>query len=191
MEAHHYCQQMNEDFAQCVLFDGNTNDANLTGVEYIISDSLFESLSNEEQNYWHPHNYEILSGQLVAPGIPDVASKELMKGKMNSYGKTWHVWSTGTAEETGDNLPLGDPKLAWSFNRDGEAKPGLVENRDKRMGIDSKEIRKERKELIPPAHPQEGVNAIKGAFPRPTESIPGVEAKPSKAKVDSTDSRDN
>ena len=24
MEAHHYCQQVNEDFAQCVLFDGNT-----------------------------------------------------------------------------------------------------------------------------------------------------------------------
>src|SRR4051812_24203308 len=24
MEAHHYCNQANEDFAQCVLFDGNT-----------------------------------------------------------------------------------------------------------------------------------------------------------------------
>src|SRR4051812_36401361 len=23
MEAHHYCHQMNEDFAQCALFDGN------------------------------------------------------------------------------------------------------------------------------------------------------------------------
>ena len=27
MEAHHYCNQMSEDFAQCVLFDGNTADA--------------------------------------------------------------------------------------------------------------------------------------------------------------------
>ena len=25
MEAHHYCNQANEDFAQCVLFDGNTD----------------------------------------------------------------------------------------------------------------------------------------------------------------------
>ena len=25
-------------------------------------------------------------------------------------------------------LPLGEPMLTWSFNRDGEAKAGLVEN---------------------------------------------------------------
>src|SRR5690242_3123599 len=31
MEAHHYCHQINEDFAQCALFDGNTKDANLNG----------------------------------------------------------------------------------------------------------------------------------------------------------------
>ena len=29
MEAHHYCKQVNEDFLQCVLFDGNTDEANL------------------------------------------------------------------------------------------------------------------------------------------------------------------
>ena len=32
MEAHHYCRQVNEDFAQCVLFDGNTAQANLNGI---------------------------------------------------------------------------------------------------------------------------------------------------------------
>lgn len=36
MEAHHFCRQVNEDFAQCTLFDGNTKDANLNGIEYII-----------------------------------------------------------------------------------------------------------------------------------------------------------
>src|SRR5699024_6528217 len=51
---------------------------------------------------------------------------------------------------------FGDPRLAWSFNRDGEAKPGFVEQRDKRMDIDSKEIRKERKVLLPMAHPPRG-----------------------------------
>jgi len=177
MEAHHFCNQVNEDFAQCVLFDGNTEGANLTGIEYIISEKLFESLQDEEKQYWHPHNYEILSGQLVAPGLPDIAEKELMESKMNSYGKTWHVWSTRTAHREGDKFPLGEPILAWSFNRDGEAKPGLVERRDKRMDIRSKEIRQERKDLIPMANPQRGVDALQGMFPRPTESIPGVEDK--------------
>lgn len=177
MEAHHYCSQVNEEFAQCVLFDGNTRDANLNGVEYIISERLFESLPEEEKRYWHPHNYEILSGQLVAPGLPHAAEKELMRGKMNSYGKTWHVWSTRTADGQGDELPLGEPMLAWSFNRDGEAKPGLVERRDARMGVDTEETRRKRRDLVPLALPQAGVDALQGEFPGPTESIPGVEDK--------------
>ncbi|MFP5407466.1 MAG: DUF1264 domain-containing protein, partial [Gammaproteobacteria bacterium] len=94
MEAHHYCHQVNEDFAQCVLFDGNSKTANLTGIEYIVSERLFASLPEGERKFWHPHNGEILSGQLVAPGIPEAAEKALMKGKMNSYGKMWHVWNT-------------------------------------------------------------------------------------------------
>jgi hypothetical protein len=38
--SHHHCNQVNEDFAQCVLFDGNTRNANLHGIEYIISEKL-------------------------------------------------------------------------------------------------------------------------------------------------------
>jgi hypothetical protein len=70
MEAHHYCHQVNADLLQCVLFDGNTEDANLIGIEYIISERLFASLPPEEQAFWHPHNYEILSGSLVALAYP-------------------------------------------------------------------------------------------------------------------------
>ena len=107
MEAHHYCQQINEDFAQCALFDGNTKDANLNGIEYIISEKLFNTLPEKEKKYWHPHNGEILSGQLVAPGIPEVAEKALMKEKMNSYGKTWHLWNTGYEGKPGDDVAFG------------------------------------------------------------------------------------
>ena len=174
MEAHHYCHQVNEDFAQCVLFDGNTRKANMNGVEYIISEKLFNTLPEEERKYWHPHNGEILSGQLVAPGIPKAAEKSLMKAKMNSYGKTWHVWGTGMAGHAGDKLPLGDPMLAWSFSRDGEALPGMVEKRDKAMGIDSRQTRRDRTDLQSLARPQAGVDDLKGKFGRPTQDIPGV-----------------
>ena len=181
MEAHHYCHQVNQDFAQCVLFDGNSAKANMNGVEYIISEKLFGTLPEEERKYWHPHNGEILSGQLVAPGIPKAAEKSLMKTKMNSYGKTWHVWSTGMEGQPGDALPMGDPMLAWSFNRDGEALPSMVEKRDKRMGIDSKQTRRGREDLTSLAKPQSGVDALKGSFKRPSVDIPGV--ADSKAEV--------
>lgn len=174
MEAHHFCRQVNEDFAQCVLFDGDGVDANLNGIEYIVSEKLFASLPETERSYWHPHNAEILSGQLIAPGIPDVAEKALMKGKMNSYGKTWHVWNTGAFDREPDRLPLGEAMLAWSFNRDGEAKPELVEARDRRLGVSTGRTRERRAELRELARPQYGVDALKGAFERPVRDIPGV-----------------
>lgn len=175
MESHHYCNQVNEDFAQCVLFDGNTEDANLHGIEYIISERTFDSLPADEKQYWHPHNYEILSGQLVAPGLPDVAAHELFEGKMNSYGKTWHVWKTGVYEGDNDRLPLGEPHLAWSFNRDGQAKAGMVEARDARMGVDSGEERRERAEMADLARPQHGVDLLMEAFPDAASAPAGVQ----------------
>ncbi len=174
MEAHHYCHQMNEDFAQCVLFDSNRKNANLHGVEYIISEKLFASLPQAERAFWHPHNGEILSGQLMAPGIPKVAETSLMKSKMNSYGKTWHLWNTGHRGQPNDALPFGPPMLAWSFNRDGEAVPGLVEVRDKAMGTDTMKTREQRASLRSLARPQSGVDDLKGKFARPTRDIPGV-----------------
>ena len=173
-EAHHFCRQVNEDLMQCALFDGNTADANLSGIEYIISERLFANLPAEEQRFWHPHNGEILSGQLVAPGLPDVAETELMRGKINSYGKTWHTWNTSHGGGGGDALPLGEPRLAWSFNREGEARPDLVADRDRRLGIDTAAERQERQDLVPLAHPQAGVDALQGRFPGPTQPIPGV-----------------
>lgn len=176
MEAHHFCNQVNEDFAQCALFDGNTQDANLNGIEYIISERIFNQLPEQEKAFWHPHNGEILSGQLVAPGLPETAEHELMKNKMNSYGKTWHTWSTNQQGE-GMSLPLGKPELAWSFNREGEAKADLVQQRDKQMNINTEERREARKDLTPLANPQEGVDALKGQFSGPTTPIPGVTDK--------------
>ena len=187
MDAHHFCRQVNQDLAQCAIFDGNGVEANLIGIEYIISEKLFMSLPGQEKKYWHPHNYEILSGQLVAPWIPDAAELSLMKDKMNSYGKTWHVWNTGHHGVKGDPLPYGPPELAWSFNRDPEALPGLLEQYAKEMKIDLAEKRKQRRDLVQLARPQEGVDALQNAFPRAGHYPPGVIPKgapdgPAKAK---------
>jgi hypothetical protein len=165
MEAHHYCNQVNEDLAQCVLFDGNTAEARLTGVEYIISEASYASLPTEEKAYWHPHNYEVLSGQLRMPGLPDAAEKEALRRKINSYGKTWHTWMAGMPDRQPDPLPYGPARLQWSFNRDGEELPGMVAARDKRMGLDTADARKNRADLVPLARPQGGVDSLAGMFP--------------------------
>ena len=173
MESHHYCDQVNEDFAQCVLYDGNTEDARLHGVEYIISEALYEKLPADERTYWHPHNYEILSGQLQMPGLPDAAADAALRRKMNSYGKTWHFWKTGVYDQPADDMPLGPAHLAWSFNHDGEAIPGMVDVRDERMGLNTAEERRDRAEWVADARPQGGVAAMDEAFPG-AQPIDGV-----------------
>src|SRR3954451_1766073 len=165
MEAHHFCRQVNQDFLQCVLFDGNTKDANLIGVEYIISERLFATLPEDEQAYWHPHNYEILSGQLIAPGLPEVAERAFLGELMNSYGKTWHTWHTGRHDgEPGDRLPLGDAMLMWSFNRDGEADERLKRDFTQAMHVDEAGTREHRSGLREQAPPQQGVDTMAGEF---------------------------
>lgn len=181
MAAHHFCRQVNEDFAQCALFDGADASARLTGIEYIISAQLFESLPSAERAYWHPHNYEILSGQLQAPGLPATAEMALMRNKMNSYGKTWHLWNTGGPGMPGDRLPMGDPRLAWSFNRDGEAAPVLLDDHLRRLRVDPQKVRRERESLRALAKPQEGVDVLNGRFGREVRELPGVTDRPSAA----------
>jgi hypothetical protein len=114
--------------------------------------------------------------------LPEVAGKALMKSKMNSYGKTWHVWNTGSLGAGADKLPLGKPMLAWSFNHDGEAKPGLIERRDKEMNVNTSELRKGRQELVALAKPQAGVDALQKRFPGPTQAIAGVRDTAASAK---------
>lgn len=177
MDTHHFCHQVNEDFAQCVLYDSDAANANLNGIEYIISEKLFENLPEKEKQYWHPHNYEILSGTLVAPGLPDAAEKRLMRNKINSYGKTWHVWNTGSVKHAGDELPLGPPMLAWSLNRDGEADPDLLADRDAKLGVSMQEKREQRQEFVELTHAQEGVDVLKGKFKRSTTAVAGVKDK--------------
>jgi hypothetical protein len=174
MEAHHYCRVVNDDFLQCVLFDGNTRQANLIGIEYIVSEKLFGSLPDEEQAFWHPHNFEVLSGQLCAPGLPEIAEKAFLARLMNSYGKTWHTWHTGRHDgEPGDSLPVGEPVLMWSFNREGECDEALKTDRNEVMGLDVEHKRQQRRSLVERAHPQHGVDAMRDQFTG-TVPVPGV-----------------
>ncbi|HKS12594.1 MAG TPA: OBAP family protein [Pseudomonas sp.] len=145
MEAHHYCAVLNEEVIQCVIYDGNTAQARLMGVEYIISERLFAGLPAQEKALWHSHAHEVKSGQLVAPGIPLVAENRLMTKLANTYGKTWHTWHT----DQDNPLPLGMPQLMMGFTADGQADPAMVRQRDQRLGIDSTERRAARAGIRP------------------------------------------
>jgi hypothetical protein len=163
VEAHHYCSKISDQLTQCAIFDGPSSTARMSGIEYIIPESAFLSLPAAERQLWHPHNYEILSGQLVMPGLSDAAEHAQMQMLVNSYGKTWHTWNTGTT--SGDPEPFGQPELAWSYNADGEVPAAMIQARDQALGVDSTKKRSARADLAALMHCQQGVNALAGAFP--------------------------
>ncbi|WP_237393552.1 OBAP family protein [Stenotrophomonas sp. LM091] len=146
MEAHHHCSILNEDVIQCTIYDGNLKDAKLMGVEYIISEKLFISLPEQERALWHSHVHEVKSGQLIAPGIPEVAEHELMEKLIHTYGKTWHTWHTDLDKD----LPRGMPQLMMGFTADGQADPSMVAARDARLGVSSEDKRKRRADIPVP-----------------------------------------
>lgn len=146
MEAHHYVSQLNEDFYQAIIFDGNGEDAKVMGIEYIITASIFEKLDPEEKMLWHSHSYEVSSGSLIAPGIPDVAEHELMEKLVSTYGKTIHTWHTDQ-ERT---LPIGTPMIMMGFTKDGQLHPELLADRDKRFGISTEKIKEKRRDIPMP-----------------------------------------
>ena len=113
MRVAHYCQELSEDLEQCAIYDGNTRTAHLIGVEHIISDALYRALPEAEKRYWHPHDAEVATGNLTAPGIPEPALQALLDKARTTHGKTWHVW-----DPQQHPLPFGEAKLMWAIAAD-------------------------------------------------------------------------
>ncbi|XP_077251071.1 oil body-associated protein 2B-like [Tasmannia lanceolata] len=148
IETHHYITRVNQDFLQCAVYDSDDSNARLIGVEYIVSDRIFEGLPTEEQKLWHSHAYEIKAGLWVNPRVPEMLEKPELKNLAKSYGKFWCTWQT----DRGDRLPLGAPALMVSPQAVnlGMVKPELLERRNDRYKISSEDLKKSRVEIEEP-----------------------------------------
>jgi len=149
IEAHHYCHHVNEDFFQCVIYDGNQSDSRLIGIEYIVSEKIFQTLSDDEKPLWHSHRHETTSGELVMPGIPMPAEHTAIATLVNTYGKTWHTWQTDKEPA----LPLGIPQLMMGFTQDGQLDAARIQQRDKELDVSTSKERANREDLAASAGP--------------------------------------
>ncbi|MCY0387011.1 OBAP family protein [Robbsia sp. Bb-Pol-6] len=154
VEANHFCTHLSEDFHQCVIYDANHAHAKLIGIEYIVSERVFKTLPAEEKRLWHSHHYEVKSGELVAPRVPDLAEHAFMKDLVTTYGKTWHTWQI----DRDKTFPFGIPQLMMGFTQDGQANPAMVQNRDERFHVSAAAQKKNRADIpMPTVDP--GANA--------------------------------
>ncbi|KAD7117856.1 hypothetical protein E3N88_05124 [Mikania micrantha] len=142
IETHHYITRLNQDFLQSAVYDSNDPSANLIGVEYIVSDRLFDTLPSDEQKLWHSHDHEVTSGLWVNPGVPEMIQRTELENIAHSYGKFWCTWQV----DRGDRLPLGAPALMMSpqMVNMGVINPEMVNLRDNKFKISTDELRKSR-----------------------------------------------
>jgi hypothetical protein len=141
LEAHHYCMPLRDDgkLFQCIVTESSQPGAKILGVEYIVSDDVYQKLSEKEKELWHPHDYEVTSGLLVAPKLSEEEENKLMAVVRRTWGKTFHTWADPSTE-----VPLGVPRLMVAFTKDGEIRDDLIKMRDQRLGISTQRIRKRR-----------------------------------------------
>jgi hypothetical protein len=127
MRVAHYCQPLNPDFIQCIVYDGNTKNARMIGIEHIISDAEYKKLAPGEQKYWHPHDGEVDSGMLDLPGMAEDKKKDLLQMIRTTHGKTWHVWDAHAGK-----IPAGKPTLMWAIDpqkMNAKTKSGVEERK--------------------------------------------------------------
>lgn len=147
---HHYGNFLNEDFGQFIVYDSPGPDARMIGIEYVVTERLFATFSEEEQKYWHSHSYDVESGSFFAPGIPDMIEKGIMQEVAATYGKTFLLWQV----DRGDPLPFGPPQLMMVANGNGQWSDTLYEQRAQEMKCKKSDFLERRKGMtFPPRHP--------------------------------------
>jgi len=160
VEASHFCIHLQHDLHQCVIFDRNAADARLIGIEYIVSEERFRALPEDEKRLWHSHHYEVRSGILTAPGIPELAEHAYFADLVTTYGKTFHTWQYDR-----DDFPYGIPQLMMGLTEDGQANEELIHERDRRLGISTPHKRRNRADIpmpdvVPGANPWESGRTV-------------------------------
>lgn len=106
LRVHHYCKMSDKIFLICQLYDSESQNATLIGMEYIITHEQYNSLPDREKPNWHYHKIEFAPNR-ADPKFPELNAQqtqsEMMKA-MDTYGKVIITWNPN------DNLPAFPPQ---------------------------------------------------------------------------------
>lgn len=148
IETQHYCTALHDSLFQCLLYDttarGELSKSKLLGVEYVISDELYQKLTPDEKKLWHPHDFEVRQGLLSTIDTTKEEDQTMMKALVKTWGKTWHTWPDPKTD-----LPFGFPRLMWSATKEGDVPLEMIQQRDRRWNSDTSKMKTEREAYLP------------------------------------------
>jgi hypothetical protein len=113
MEAHFYCKMNENIVATCQIYDSDSTNATLIGIEYIITAEQFNSLPEEEKPNWYIINETLAQRtNLRIPELSQEESNQALSGFLGTYGKLILTWNPQNP------LPSTLPQVVDLHNRE-------------------------------------------------------------------------
>ncbi|HEY2840567.1 MAG TPA: DUF1264 domain-containing protein [Pirellulales bacterium] len=106
--AYHFCKPVSGKCNQCVVYDGTGPNAKLIGIEYLVTNEVYQSMPAEEKEFWHDHEYEVDAGLLRSLTQTGDDEKKTLAAVRQMWGKVFHTWVDG------ETYPRGPARLFWS-----------------------------------------------------------------------------
>ncbi|AIC15592.1 DUF1264 domain-containing protein [Nitrososphaera viennensis] len=107
LRVHHYCKPNDKIVAVCQLYDTNSANATLIGIEYVITQDQYNSLPDREKPYWHAHRVEFAPDRadVQMPDLTPEQAKAVMSQLAPTWGKVVITWNPN------DELPSFPPQV--------------------------------------------------------------------------------
>jgi hypothetical protein len=103
----HFCKPNDKIMMVCQLYDSNSPNATLIGVEYMITADEYKNLPDREKPNWHYHKEEFAPNR-ADPKLPQLSEQQqnaTLKKLEESYGKVIITWNPN------DNAPVFPPQV--------------------------------------------------------------------------------
>jgi hypothetical protein len=103
----HFCKPNDKILMVCQLYDSNSPNATLIGVEYVITADAYKNLPDREKPNWHYHRIEFASNR-ADPKFPQLSEQQqnaTLKKMAESYGKVIITWNPN------DQAPVFPPQV--------------------------------------------------------------------------------
>ncbi|HEY1249522.1 MAG TPA: DUF1264 domain-containing protein [Nitrososphaera sp.] len=107
LRVEHFCKPNDRIMMVCQLYDSNSANATLIGIEYIITQEQYDSLPDREKPYWHAHREE-LRPERADPRMPELSPEQAqaeMTKMVPTWGKVIITWNPN------DDLPSFPPQV--------------------------------------------------------------------------------
>jgi len=103
---HHWCKQISNDFIECQLYASDAPNAQLVGIETIVSPEVHNTFSVEEKRFWHWHTYEVPRVNAALPDLSKDDAAKVVAKILPTYGKVYIIWDPMTNPN-----PVGQPSV--------------------------------------------------------------------------------